>query len=59
MSAGNLVDPKVITDLKQRIVYLLPVGFYFNDKRWEMIWERYEKKGGYFIDGGPERVIPG
>ncbi|MCG6936576.1 MAG: hypothetical protein LJE83_00175 [Gammaproteobacteria bacterium] len=45
MTAGKLVEPKVITDLNQRIVCLLPVGFYFNDKRWEMIWERYEKKG--------------
>jgi len=45
MTAGKLVEPKVITDLNQRIVCLLPVGFYFNDKRWEMIWESYEKKG--------------
>jgi hypothetical protein len=45
MSAGKLVEPKVITDLRQRTVCLLPVGFYFNDKRWEMIWDRYEKKG--------------
>ena len=45
MTAGKLVEPKVITDLNQRIVCLLPVGFYFNDKRWEMIWERYDKKG--------------
>jgi len=45
MSAGKLTEPKVITDLKQRVVCLLPVGFYFNDKRWEMIWDHYEKKG--------------
>jgi len=45
MSAGKLVEPKVITDLNQKIVCLLPIGFYFNDERWEMIWERYEKKG--------------
>ena len=45
MSAGKLVEPKVITDLNQRVVCLLPVGFYFNDERWEMIWDRYEKKG--------------
>lgn len=42
--AGKLSEPKVITDLKQRVVCLLPVGFYFNDERWEMIWDRYEKK---------------
>ena len=43
--AGKLIEPKVITDLKQRVVCLLPTGFYFNDERWEMIWDRYEKKG--------------
>ena len=43
--AGKLIEPKVITDLKQKIVCLLPTGFYFNDERWEMIWDRYEKKG--------------
>jgi hypothetical protein len=45
MSAGRLIEPKVITDLNQRTVCLLPTGFYFNDERWEMIWDRYEKKG--------------
>lgn len=45
MSAGKLIEPKVITDINQRVVCLLPVGFYFDDDRWEMIWERYDKKG--------------
>jgi hypothetical protein len=45
MSAGKLIEPKVITDLNQRVVCLLPVGFYFNDERWEMIWQQYDKKG--------------
>lgn len=43
--AGKLIEPKVITDLKQKVVCLLPTGFYFNDERWEMIWDKYEKKG--------------
>lgn len=43
--AGKLIEPKVITDLNQKVVCLLPTGFYFNDERWEMIWDRYEKKG--------------
>lgn len=43
--AGKLIEPKVITDLQQRTVCLLPTGFYFNDERWEMIWDRYEIKG--------------
>ncbi len=45
MSAGRLIEPKVITDLNQKTVCLLPTGFYFNDERWEMIWDRYDKKG--------------
>jgi len=43
--AGKLIEPKVITDLNQKVVCLLPTGFFFNDERWEMIWDRYEKKG--------------
>ncbi len=43
--AGKLTEPKVITDLNQKVVCLLPTGFYFDDERWETIWERYEAKG--------------
>ena len=43
--AGKLVEPKVITDLNQKVVCLLPIGFYFDDERWEIIWDEYEKKG--------------
>lgn len=45
MSAGKLIEPKVITDLNQKVVCLLPTGFYFNDERWELIWQRYDEKG--------------
>ena len=45
MSAGKLIEPKVITDINQRTVCLLPTGFYFDDERWEMIWERFDQKG--------------
>jgi len=45
MSAGKLIEPKVITDINQKVVCLLPTGFYFNDERWEMIWQRYDDKG--------------
>lgn len=45
MSAGKLIEPKVITDLNQKTVCLLPIGFYFDDTRWEMIWKRYDEKG--------------
>ena len=43
--AGKLIEPKVITDINQRTVCLLPTGFYFDDERWEMIWERFDQKG--------------
>ena len=42
--AGKLSEPKVITDLNQKVVCLLPTGFYFDDERWEAIWDHYEKK---------------
>lgn len=45
MPSGKLSEPKVITDFNQKVVCLLPVGFYFNDERWEMIWQEYDKKG--------------
>ena len=42
---GKLIEPKVITDLNQKTVCLLPIGFYFDDKRWELIWQQYDIKG--------------
>lgn len=45
MAAGKLNAPKVITDFRQRVVCTLPVGFYFDDERWEKIWKRFEEKG--------------
>lgn len=45
MSAGKLKEPKVITDFNQRVVCVLPVGFYFDDERWEKIFDRFERKG--------------
>lgn len=43
--AGKLTEPKVITDYNQRMVCILPPGFYFDDARWDEIWKRYEEKG--------------
>lgn len=43
--AGKLIEPKVITDFNNKPVCILPTGFYFDDQRWEMIWERYDVKG--------------
>jgi len=58
MSAGKLIEPKVITDLNQKVVCLLPTGFYFNDKRWEIIWQRYEKKGDTLSMGDLKELFP-
>jgi len=43
--AGKLSEPKIITDLDQKVVCLLPTGFYFDDERWDKIWQQYETKG--------------
>lgn len=43
--AGKLIEPKVITDFNNKPVCILPVGFYFDDERWERIWQRYDEKG--------------
>ena len=43
--AGKLIEPKVITDFNNKPVCILPVGFYFDDQRWEMIWQRFDEKG--------------
>ena len=58
MSAGKLIEPKVITDLNQKVVCLLPVGFYFNDERWEKIWEQYDKKGDTLSMADLKKLFP-
>ena len=58
MSAGKLVEPKVITDLNQKVVCLLPVGFYFNDERWEIIWDQYDKKGDTLTMADLKELFP-
>jgi hypothetical protein len=43
--AGKLKEPMVITDYRREPVCILPVGFYFDDERWEKIWQRFDEKG--------------
>ena len=43
--AGKLKEPMVITDYRQEPVCILPVGFYFDDERWEKIWARFAAQG--------------
>lgn len=42
---GKLTEPRIITDHNQHMVCILPPGFYFDDVRWNQIWESYDKKG--------------
>ena len=56
--AGKLAEPKIITDLNQKVVCLLPTGFYFNDERWEIIWEQYEKKGDTLSMADLKEIFP-
>jgi hypothetical protein len=43
--AGKLKEPRVITDHLREPVCILPTGFYFDDQRWDRIWQRFEEKG--------------
>lgn len=43
--AGKLLEPKIISDFNNHLVAMLPSGFYFDDVRWEKIWQRYDQKG--------------
>jgi len=56
---GKLIEPKVITDFNNKPVALLPIGFYFDDSRWETIWEEYDKKGESLTMEDLRRLFPG
>lgn len=58
MSAGKLSEPKVITDINQKVVCLLPIGFYFNDERWEKIWQQYDIKGSTLTMADLKALFP-
>ena len=58
MSAGKLVEPKVITDFRQRVVCVLPVGFYFDDSRWDKIWQRFDEKGDMLTMADLKALFP-
>ncbi|MGB7933070.1 MAG: hypothetical protein WCH04_12740 [Gammaproteobacteria bacterium] len=60
--AGKLKEPMVITDYRREPVCILPVGFYFDDDRWEKIWQRFEEKGAsltrdYLLKLFPEEPV--
>lgn len=55
---GKLIEPKVITDFNNKPVALLPVGFYFDDQRWETIWAEYDIKGESLTMADLKRLFP-
>jgi len=56
--SGKLIEPKVITDLNNDPVALLPKGFTFNDERWDSIWAEYDKKGQSLTSEDLKRLFP-
>ena len=56
--AGKLIEPKVITDFNNMPVAMLPVGFYFDDDRWEAIWAEFDKKGSSLTMDDLKRMFP-
>ena len=58
MSAGKLIEPKVITDINQRVACVLPTGFYFDDERWNKIWERFDEKGDTLSMADLKKLFP-
>jgi hypothetical protein len=56
--AGKLIEPKVITDFNNKPVAMLPVGFYFDDDRWQAIWEEYDRKGESLTMDDLKRMFP-
>jgi len=56
--AGKLIEPKVISDFNNKPVALLPIGFYFDDNRWEAIWAEYDKKGESLTLDDLRRMFP-
>lgn len=56
--AGKLVEPKVIIDFNNNPVAMLPVGFYFDDDRWDAIWAEYDSKGSSLTMDDLKRMFP-
>ncbi|RDH82382.1 MAG: hypothetical protein DIZ80_08790 [endosymbiont of Galathealinum brachiosum] len=56
--AGKLVEPKVIIDFNNNPVAMLPIGFYFDDERWDAIWAEYDLKGSSLTMDDLKRMFP-
>lgn len=56
--AGKLIEPKVIIDFNNKPVAMLPIGFYFDDDRWDAIWSEYDLKGSSLTMDDLKRMFP-
>ena len=56
--AGKLIEPKIISDFSNHLVAMLPTGFYFDDERWEKIWQRYDQKGSSLTMADLHKLFP-
>ena len=56
--AGKLKEPMTITDHRQQLVCILPVGFHFDDERWEAIWERFRETGETLTHADLRELFP-
>ena len=56
--AGKLIEPKVIIDINNKPVAMLPVGFYFDDDRWDAIWAEFDRKGESLTMEDLKRMFP-
>ena len=56
--AGKLIEPKVIIDLNNKPVAMLPIGFYFDDDRWDAIWAEFDRKGESLTMEDLKRMFP-
>ncbi|MEN8108465.1 MAG: hypothetical protein ABFS22_10720 [Pseudomonadota bacterium] len=55
---GKLTEPMTITDYRQQLVCILPVGFYFSDDRWDLIWKCFEEKGDALTHDDLRKMFP-
>jgi len=56
--AGKLIEPKVIIDFTNKPVAILPIGFYFDDDRWDAIWAEFDRKGESLTMDDLRRMFP-
>lgn len=56
--AGKLIESKVITDFNNNPVAMLPIGFYFDDDRWDAIWAEFDRKGSSLTLDDLRRMFP-